>query len=257
MNKWLPPIGHPIDEKKARELVGGDLGKEYRQILQRCCTPIFWYENKQNSSILNNGTVTIVKTPEKLLGVTAAHIVNSYFSQSENLNLKLQIGEELIPDLRKRIIAVCDKLDLATISLEPHTLNQGIVPLPWPPRVPQEGRSIMLGGYPGQERLEEQRRVCNFGTFAAIGIARTVSDDQITFLIEREFGVPMKDIKELPMNYDLGGISGGPVVSWFETKSFIASYHFAGIISEASSEYENIVAKRADFIKADGSIKPN
>lgn len=77
-----------------------------------------------------------------------------------------------------------------------------------------------------------------------------------TFLIEREYGIPLKDIAELPMNYDLGGISGGPVISWFETKNFITSYHFAGIISEASSEYENIIAKRADFIRPDGSIKP-
>lgn len=257
MNKWNPPAGHTIDEQKARELIGGDLGKEYLRILQSCSTPIFWYENKPNSPILRNGTVTVVKTPDRLIGVTAAHIINSYSAQSENLNLKLQIGEELIPDLQKRIIAVCDKLDLATISLGNSALDKKIVPLPWPPRAPQEGRSIMLGGYPGQERLEDQRRVCNFGTFAAIGIARTVSDDQITFLIERDFSLPLKDIKELPMNYDLGGISGGPVISWFETKSFIASYHFAGIISEASSKYENIIAKRADFIRSDGSIKPN
>jgi hypothetical protein len=254
ISKWTPPEGHPIDEKKAKELIGGYLGKEYRRILQSCCTPIFWYENKANSSILNNGTVTIVRTPDRLLGVTAAHIVNSYFEQSKNLNIKLQIGEEVVPDLEKRIIAISDELDLATIHLEPSALDKQIIPLSWPPKIPQEGRGIMLAGYPGKERLEE-KRTCNFGSFTAIGIARTVTNDQITFLVEREFVVPSKDIADLPRNYDLGGISGGPVISWFETKSFIASYHFAGIVSEASSDYENIIAKRADFIEPDGSIK--
>lgn len=197
----------------------------------------------------------MVRTPDRLLGVTAAHIVNSYFEQSKNLNIKLQIGEEVVPDLQKRIIAISNELDSATIHLELSALDNKIIPLSWPPKIPQEGRGIMLAGYPGQERFEEQRRTCNFGTFTAIGIARTVTNDQITFLVEREFGVPSKDIADLPKNYDLGGISGGPVISWFETKSFIASYHFAGIVSEASSDYEYIIAKRADFIEPDGSIK--
>ena len=84
------------------------------------------------------------------------------------MKIKLQIGEEIIPDLQKRIIAISDELDLATIHLEPSVLDKKIIPLPWPPKIPRENRGIMLAGYPGQERLEEQRRICNFGTFTAI-----------------------------------------------------------------------------------------
>ncbi len=34
IDKRTLPSGHPIDEKKAKELISGDLKKEYRRILQ-------------------------------------------------------------------------------------------------------------------------------------------------------------------------------------------------------------------------------
>jgi hypothetical protein len=58
----------------------------------------------------------------------------------------------------------------------------------------------------------------------------------------------------LATNDRLGGISGGPLIGWFETPDHLAHYVLAGVISEAHQELENVVARRADFISDDGSI---
>jgi hypothetical protein len=61
-------------------------------------------------------------------------------------------------------------------------------------------------------------------------------------------------ITDLPPNHRLGGISGGPLIGWFETPGHLAYYVLSGIISEAHQELENVVAVRADYICDDGSI---
>ncbi len=49
-------------------------------------------------------------------------------------------------------------------------------------------------------------------------------------------------------------VSGGPVLRVGETPSGNVGFRLAGIISEARPEYEFVVAKRADFIREDGTI---
>ncbi len=112
----------------------------------------------------------------------------------------------------------------------------------------------MIGRYPGIERRVIDTRNISFGLFAALGIARTVSDDQISCLFEREYLVETSDIPSFPPNIDLGGISGGPVITVMESPSYLVSYRLGGIVSEASVELEKVFAKRVDIIKDDGSF---
>ena len=65
---------HPISLDKAKELLAGDLGEVYRRILADCCVPIYWFRlDTRDFDIAHNGTLTIVQTPKKFLGITAAH----------------------------------------------------------------------------------------------------------------------------------------------------------------------------------------
>lgn len=78
-NNWSPPEGHPISLENAKRLLAGDLGAVLRKILMDCCVSLFWFQrSKDNPTILHNGTVTLVQTPKKLLGITAAHILREY-----------------------------------------------------------------------------------------------------------------------------------------------------------------------------------
>ena len=152
------------------------------------------------------------------------------------------------------VLAISDRLDLATLALPKSFLaecGKTIVPLSnWPPRVPQEGRGIMLAGYPGQDRLQAGPFEVGWGIFRAIGIARRVANIQITWRVEREWGSG-----DLPANYQLGGISGGPLIGLFETPNHLTEHVFCGIVSKANPELENVVCIRADYIRDDGSIR--
>jgi hypothetical protein len=60
--------------------------------------------------------------------------------------------------LNLEVIDISDELDLATLVIDDKLLariGKEIEPLStWPPRVPQEGRGILLAGYPAIDRLQ-------------------------------------------------------------------------------------------------------
>lgn len=259
-----PPEQHPISMENARKLIAGNLGNVYRNILKTSCAPIYWYRGgHKDRSIRHNGTVTFVKTPQRLLGITAAHVLNAYFRDADDEGVRLQIMDAIVDDMKDRRVHQSENLDIATFSVDEALLKsvgKDIVPLSdWPPRPPVEGRGIMLAGYPGIERDERSNEV-TFGLFTALGIARTVTDKQITWLIDRERHVADDRIPLLPPEYGLGGISGGPLISWFESDQHIATYALSGIITEhpdyQNNEFsvERIVAIRADVIQDSGRI---
>lgn len=263
-DNWQALEGHPISLEKAQALLVGDLGDVYRNILKTSCAPIYWYrKDRPDLAILHNGTVTFVKTPERLLGITAAHVLRAYLADAGNVNIRLQIMNGVVDDMPGRIINISDRLDIATFSVDEallHSLGTEIVPLAtWPPLAPQEGRGIMLAGYPAIERTAELNRV-EFGLFTAIGIARRVTDAQITWLIEPESQLLNAKIAALPPQYGLGGISGGPLISWFESDGHIVTYVLSGIVIEHPDYEQNdffierVVAIRGDFIAANGNI---
>ncbi len=256
--QWQPPDNHLITLDRARELLSGELGKVYRKILMECCAPFHWSRRIGNKlDLCSNGTLTIVRTSERLIGVTARHVVQGYLDAREVHPVVLQVMSAEVRDLN--IIAMSSKgLDLATIELDEELLaklGKAIVPLSgWPPLAPEEGRGIMLAGYPGGERIFSAGSI-NWGLFTALGVARVVTHDQITWTVEREYEMQDASIPSLPPQADLGGVSGGPVVGWFETASGITQYRLCGIISQASAMLENVVAKRAEFIMPDGSVR--
>ncbi|MCW5631875.1 MAG: hypothetical protein KIT17_00930 [Rubrivivax sp.] len=245
-------------------MLAGDLGDVYRNILKTSCAPLYWYRrDRKDLAILHNGKVTFVKTPQRLLGITAAHVLNAYLADACNGDVQLQIMSGAVDDLPGRIISVSDRLDIATFAVDEgllHRLGTEIVPLAsWPPCPPQEGRGIMLSGFPAIERVAESNKV-EFGLFTAIGIARTVTDLQITWLIEPEAQFADAKIAPPPSLYGLGGISGGPLIGWFESDSHLATYTLSGIVIEHpdydGNEFnvERVVAVRADHIHESGRI---
>lgn len=264
MEHFTAPEQHPISIERAKELMAGDLAEVYRGILNTSCAPIFWFDRTRPSlAILGNGTVTFMQTPERILGVTAAHVLQGYLEDQRRADVVLQIMDGVIDEIENRIIDISEKFDLATFAVESRFLSKigkPIVPLQnWPPRPPQEGRGIMLAGFPAIERLTEEDRV-NFGLFTALVIARRVTDVQITWLIEQDAQLQNASIAPPPQNYALGGISGGPVITWLESNTHIATYALGGIITE-HPDYENnefsierVIAVRADLISPNGRI---
>jgi len=236
MGQLRKPTGHPISPEKAKELFASPLADVYRSILRTSCAPLFWYaRDRHQLGIHNNGTVTFLKTPDRLIGVTAAHVIRGYLAAADSEKIVAQIYDARIDDLKNRIISVSDRLDIATFAVDNDLLRKvgkEIIPLEnWPPRPPQEGCGIMLAGFPAVERRGD-RRVVEFGLFTALVIARTVTDLQITWLIEPDAQLPNASIPPPPPRYGMGGISGGPLVTWLESDNYIATFALGGIINE-------------------------
>jgi hypothetical protein len=191
-------------------------------------------------------------------------VVRQYEVDLKDGPLRLQLGSEVVDDLLGRLIDISEKLDIATFALDEDLVKRlGKAALGmWPPKPPPEGKGIMIAGFPGGERIGSNDFTVDFGLFTAIGIARRVTDQQITWLLEREFLLANAKIPDPPPEYDLGGISGGPLISWFESENGICHHCLSGIVVE-HPDYKNnphvpvverLVAVRADAIAESGKI---
>ena len=244
-------------------MVVSELGDVQRNMLRDCMLPIYWHEKTatgQPNPVLNSGTLTIARTGTRVLGITAAHVARGYQDDKSRMSLTLQLMEAEIDDLD--IISISDRLDLATIAVPDSILQQCGKPispisiLEQGRHEPEEGRGIMFAGYPGVVRAQVNPRLIDWGMFGAIGIARRVTDEQITWVAERAHAVEHPTIPTLPPNTELGGISGGPMVAWFEKHGGMLSYgSLVAIVSQASADLENVIAKRVHYIRDDGTIR--
>lgn len=244
-------------------MVVSELGDVQRDMLRDCMLPLYWHDRtagQEPGQVLNSGTLTIARTPRRVLGITAAHVVRGYLADRSQRPLTLQLLNAGIDALE--VIAISDRLDLATINVSDDNLNRcgklisPISILEQGRHEPQEGRGIMFAGYPGIGRSQLSARLIEWGMFAVLGIARRVTEEQITWVAERDDAVEHPIIPTLPPNAELGGISGGPMVAWFEKYDGMLSYgSLVAIVSQANPNLENVVAKRIHYIADDGAIR--
>jgi len=259
-DQWAWPEGHPISVERAKELMSGDLGRFNYEMLAQTCSPLYWHLPDESGSrpIRANGTLSYVQADGHVFGVTAAHVIAEYLTDAKKPGCILQLGNA---EFTADIIAMNDRLDLVTLRLNETTLasvGKQIMPVPLcrPNDVPQEGRGIMMCGFIGEERRELPNQRVGWGMLGVIGVSRRVSEDQITWAPDHDYHIPVPGVPQLPPNKNLGGISGGPLIAWFERpKTHLAYFSLAGVVKEASAELEYVVATRSHFIQPDGRIK--
>jgi hypothetical protein len=187
------------------------------------------------------------------MAITAAHVVRRYEAAHSAAMWPMQL-QLMSAALNMDVIDISDDLDLATLVIDDKLLpliGKDVEPLSaWPPRVPQEGRGILLAGYPGVDRLQPEPMEVNWGLFPVLGVAWRASGDEITWVADRD-----GDIKtDLPLEHPLYGISGGPLIGLFESASHLVRSVLSGIIIKVHQELEKVIARPATFISEDGSI---
>jgi hypothetical protein len=258
--EWSWPERHPVSVERAKKLMLGDLGQYHYDILARVCSPLYWHfpDNKGARPIRANGTLSYVQSEGQVFGATAAHVISDYLKEEKEPGCILQLGNAAFS---ADIIDMDERLDLATLRLNTATLasvGKEIMPVSLcrPNDVPQEGRGIMMCGYPGEERHQCPDQHVDWGMLGVVGIARRVSEDQITWAPDHDNHIPVPGVPALRRNQNLGGISGGPLIAWFERpKTYLSYFSLAGVIKEASAELECVVATRSYFIRPDGRIE--
>jgi hypothetical protein len=177
--KFDPPPNHPITPERARVLMSGDLPDVYRDILRSAVAPIYWSTRAPGSlTVMASGTLTFVQSGDHVFGVTAFHVLEGYRAAIGQGTVHCQVfGQPFEFD----VIDQSEAQDLVTVRLHRAmipALGKLIVPLTLsePPLVVAEGRGIMLGGYPGLDRIVVERELSvDWGLFVALGVARRVT----------------------------------------------------------------------------------
>jgi hypothetical protein len=254
--------------EEAQKLYSSDFGNRLLRAACEYAIPIFWSILIDGSWVVkNNGTAFLLNCGKGPFLVTAAHIYESYYERlSEGIKIWPQLGD--IPfRMEERIIGYLgsETLDIVTLKIsteEIKFLNRSILkgsrtPSETPIAVHNEG--ALFAGFPGLQRTDESENECGFGFFASLNPISSVSDRHFGCAFDRSKWVDTFG-KGLPKNgYDLGGVSGAPVLIVEESEAGICSWRLGGVIYNASNVLgEIILAHHAKFISEDGHlISPN
>jgi len=263
-----------IDEGRA--LIHGGLGKYELELVISFCAPLAWTVRSQNGDIrTRNGTAFFLDAGEGTFGVTACHVIEGVGGWRQSKELEeagpLRVagtGHSVLLDWDACVIDAHPGIDVATFRIDRGDVTAlGINVLTgfqkrWPPDPPAERCGIYYCGYPGVGTRQHLPREIIFGAASGYGEASSVSERDISTLIERERLIPLLDGGVHPENFDFRGISGGVMLMIMQNQ--LRSWALAGVIYEGPNPSENpeeaiagleiIRARRAHFILPSGRL---
>lgn len=248
-------------EEEAKRLMAGPFGKQIHELVVLHMTFLVFGTHGERGEVRKrrNGTCFFMKTPQRLFGVTAKHVVETLWkAKDDHPETICQIGNILL-DPAERMIAKGVKADIATFDITESELNRiGKRPITlWPPQPPDVDNSgVVFAGFPAAAIQVNDPRTLGFGIYAATGIVQRVTDWQLSCTVDWEHSAPPPSgMGELPpKQFDTGGMSGGPMLS-VRTKGGLVTFPLAGVVAEGRMETDTIIAERADCIRADGTIR--
>ena len=122
------------------------------------CAPIWW--EIDGKTILDNGSMCVIATPQSVFGVTANHVFTIYEGHKvAHPDAFCQLGSapfDPIPNL----IARSEHWDLATFRIPDFTLKHWgrhrriYKTEAWPPPAIKKDDPVILGGYPTNRRTQ-------------------------------------------------------------------------------------------------------
>jgi hypothetical protein len=225
----------------------------------------FWrYESKilKTPLLPTQGSIFFLDCGRGPFAVTAGHVFESFLVHRDKYRVRsCQIGN--VPfNPEERLIAWGKNLgvDIASFKVIPEEIAatgkqivQGINGA-WPPP-PQPNEIVFFGGFPGGERDVIDPYEVVFGLHSAMPRLTSFTDRQLCCQLDRDSWIDVRGLGLPPIGYDLGGVSGGPML-----KPIFAdgewTWRLVGVISEAISieGFERVTAERAHFILPDGKL---
>lgn len=255
-----------MPDEQRRQVLLGHFGMDLLHSGLEFAVPLWWvFEDQTNGLTLRNGSAFLVNRGHGIFAVTAAHVLAEYIvAKGAARNIVCQLGSlEFEPEAR--LISRQDNLDIATLRVteaEAAHLNKAIIasePPIWGPLVPAVGNLVFFAGFPAQTRGITSKGDFVTAPYFAMPPITSVTDHQISCRFEREKMVDLSGQGLPPEGYDIGGISGGPLL----TPTLVRQdgvegviWRLAGVIAEAAAGelFEQIVAVRSTYIQCDGKI---
>jgi hypothetical protein len=211
----------------------------------------------------SQGSMFFLDCGQGAFAVTADHVYEGYLEDRAARRVRsCQIGNVAFDDPEDRLIARGKHLgiDIATFCVTPEEIDgagklilKGTVGA-WP-APPNVGEVVFFGGFPGRERIPIAAHEISFGLYSAMVPVTSHTDYQICCQLNRESRVDVPGLG-LPLEgYDLGGVSGGPMLQPVY-RDGMWGWRLVGVLSEAvaASSFERVTAVRAHFILPDGRL---
>jgi hypothetical protein len=266
----LPPVKN---EQEARAIMAAGLGRAELEFVTSITAPLYWIIREDERQYrVRNGSAFFLDAGAGPFAVTANHVLDGWRGDRAAGNVVgLQLGHDLQLDLdrKNKVIGAHSGIDIATFQISAEEVQRlGKTTLTgyqraWPPGPPQPDRGIYYAGFPGKETIWLSPREISFGIVTGGGIASSVSDRDVSTLVERQHLVAVLGQGLPPEDYDFRGMSGGPMLTVIET-STIRSWALAGVIyegpnaspdeAEAIAGLDIVRARRACFILPDGQL---
>jgi hypothetical protein len=267
--KKSDPVFAPTDEfntlseEGKKETLSGGLGAGLLHSGLSFAVPLWWVFNSQEAGLqLRNGSAFLVDFGQGIFAVTAAHVFTEYLQAKESAEaIGCQLGNMLF-EPEQRVIGCQQDLDLATFRVTPteaDQINKPVVkpdPPGWQPLIPAVKDFAFFAGFPAQTRgMSPKGNFFATAPYFAMPPITSVTDRQITCRFEREKMLDLGGSGLPPPGYDIGGVSGGPMLMPTLVIGGVI-WRFAGVIIEAAAGtlFEQVVAVRAHHIHPDGRI---
>jgi hypothetical protein len=231
--------------------------------------PICWVSaEKGRPLILGNGSAFMVDAGAGPFLVTANHVYAEFCAaRAARPDTVCLLGDMARFPLDQRLIASDSVYDVASFRVAAQEV-EGFrrygkfvltgSQLKWPPNPPQPERGVFFVGFPGNGRAMRPYRggglvEVDWTGYTALAIATSVSDANITVLLEHDAHYDVGGRSRIPPDWALGGCSGAPLLTLVDHQN-VYSWRLGGVIYESSETIVKVA--RADCLNPDGSINP-
>lgn len=149
--------------------------------------PFYWMSNDYDaSSYLGGASFFVIRSRTSLFGVIANHAIDDFCAQTP-LGTTAHLNNHLY-DPTKNLIARSGKngWDVATFGLSGYDANRALIlPIRWEPRMPAQGKGVVIAGYMcSKERVEIGERSLFFDKLCNPLVATRVTADMIEVEID-------------------------------------------------------------------------
>jgi hypothetical protein len=253
----MPPL-KPLSKEEAIALTRGPYAATVERAVAGSIAPFLWRERDEKGDLkLRNGTVFFVSADRTFM-VTADHVFAGYLEARNKFGqfVRCQLGNlRFVPE--DRLIARSESLDIATFAITSEEIKKtydGKFAMSLDPMNPQIGKGVFFAGFPGLERRQLSERQIESGIFRALTVADNVNDREISGHFDREYQVDKPGQPTAPEGYDIGGVSGGPLVTMVDSAN-LCYWRLGGVMTAFNRSFEIFYATRADFILPEGTLK--
>jgi hypothetical protein len=247
---------HPILRAKT-DALGKDVQDRLFALAATMSTPFWWHgPTSQDPEIYHNGTLSLIDTGERAIGVTASHVYTKYLRRRDTgKQFVCQFGgatvypEDLLIDENKTLDLATFDVSTVIAELAGQTLHR---PPAWPPQRPKVDDVIHYGGFPGSRRRLDLVQP-TFGLDYITGLVSDVTPINIIIKVDYSRLADADGPEGSVVASDAPGTSGGSVYRIIESPGG-AGLEIAGFITEQWRELNFILARHADLVRPDGTI---